>query len=137
MVGDDMALGSVQQVVNDTFSKGKCLVTAQLIYTRTRTMVRSIKGTEHTKCLKLVPWSKYLKKDSMKFNLKTTPIVIVRWEDANTVFWWVEYKDIVKRPLWLFFNRLADKDDETQISWQTGVMMVQEEEGLQLFPKVW
>jgi hypothetical protein len=47
---------------------------------------------------KIGPWSKYLKKESMKFNLKTTPIVIVRWEDATEPFsGWVEYKDIVKK----------------------------------------
>jgi hypothetical protein len=34
----------------------------------------------------------------MKFNLKTCPIVIVRWKDATEPFsGWVEFKDIIKK----------------------------------------
>jgi len=63
-------------------------------------------------------WSKYLKKDSMKFNLKTTPIVIVRWEDATEPFsGWVEYKDIIKKTAAGCFSiGWLVKDDENQIS---------------------
>jgi hypothetical protein len=41
-------------------------------------------------------WTEYF--SEMKFNLKTTPIVIVRWKDATEPFsGWVEFKDIIKK----------------------------------------
>jgi hypothetical protein len=37
-------------------------------------------------------WTEYF--SEMKFNLKTCPIVIVRWKDATEPFsGWVEFKD--------------------------------------------
>jgi hypothetical protein len=41
-------------------------------------------------------WTEYF--SEMKFNLKTCPIVIVRWKDATEPFsGWVEFKDIIKK----------------------------------------
>ena len=63
MVGDDMALASVQQAVNDTFSKGKCPGNSSIDFIQGHEQWFAVsKGTEHTKCLKLVPGQNTLRK---------------------------------------------------------------------------
>jgi len=62
MVGDDMSLASVQQAVKDTFGKGKCIDSSAIDFIQGHEQWFSVsKGTELTKCSKLVPGQNILK----------------------------------------------------------------------------
>jgi len=53
-----------------------------------------------------------------KFELKTNPLVIVRWEDATEPFsGWVEYKEMIeKKPAECFSIGWIIKDDQDQVT---------------------
>lgn len=53
-----------------------------------------------------------------KFELKTNPLVIVRWEDATEPFTgWVEYKEMIeKKPAECFSVGWLIKDNENQMT---------------------
>jgi predicted O-methyltransferase YrrM len=63
MVGDDMSLASVQQAVRDTFGKSKCVDASSIDYITGHEQWFSVsKGTELTKCSKLVPGQNILQR---------------------------------------------------------------------------
>jgi len=63
MVGDDMSLASVQQAVTDTFGKNKFPEASSVDYIMGKEQWFSVsKGTDFTKCSKLVPGQNTLKR---------------------------------------------------------------------------